>query len=252
MRIVKQVKPFWYLQLEGDERLDDLIQAIARASFETARPVGMGALEFESGDAWDDVKNKIGKVNPRAASGEMLLGMDYVAGRRCKTQLANGRKYVRFFPGAEREDEATGILLLAGRYLGELTSERRIRERAGPSAPDDGAPAVEKQLRAWLGNRTPLIMTVQTTFFQLFWSGHLELAEGGVFIFRAEAEGMYGGVQPSNFDVVRLKDSESKPTVLLEKFSRGVWQGRMAFFEAGSAGTLETFNDLPVPSTAVN
>lgn len=118
MKIAKHAGPFWYLQLEIGETLDDLVQAIARASFETARPVGMGIMEFEARDRWEDVKTQIGRVDLKAAPGEPLLHMDYIAGRRCKSLLIQGRKYVRFFPGEEREEEATAILLLAGKYVG--------------------------------------------------------------------------------------------------------------------------------------
>jgi hypothetical protein len=210
-------------------------------------------VEFDAEDTWKDVKAEIGEVNVAALPGEPLLHMDYVAVRRCKALLRQGRKYIRFFPGDGREEEATTILLLAGKYLGTVTNERSVREEAHASrVSEDGVLAVTKQLRTWLDGHTPLVMAIQATFFQMFYSGHLEETRGEVFLFRATDQQMYSAVQPGNFDVARLMDRESRPTVLLEKFSRGKWQGRVAFFEPSKEEAVDVLRDFSMPSRAVN
>jgi hypothetical protein len=45
--------------------------------------------------------------------------MDYVAGRRCKTTIRRGRKYLTIYPGDDREQELETMYLVAIRYLAQ-------------------------------------------------------------------------------------------------------------------------------------
>ncbi|MFQ5926280.1 MAG: hypothetical protein ACE5MH_02470 [Terriglobia bacterium] len=116
MKVVKRRGVFWFIKPERGESTKRLLLAIARASFETARPARISHLFYNRRDQWDDVRRHI-QLNPRAGAGEPLLLMDYVAGRRCKTEVVKGRKYLRFFPGDYREKDAELILTLANDYL---------------------------------------------------------------------------------------------------------------------------------------
>src|SRR6266566_5543387 len=88
----------WFLSLEPGERLEDALLAIARASFETAAPAGISIVDYDPADLWEDVKSQI-TLNLSAAVGEPVLLLDYLDGRRCKSQVMRGRKCMRFYAG---------------------------------------------------------------------------------------------------------------------------------------------------------
>lgn len=65
-----------YLDNSEDER--NVLRAIAKASFETARPAGMGFLHFNAATSLtDEIVDRL--ISPNGVQ------MDYVEGRQCKT-----------------------------------------------------------------------------------------------------------------------------------------------------------------------
>jgi hypothetical protein len=125
MHVIKKELACWYLELDKSDRLEDVVEAIARASFETATPAGISAItSFKPNATWSDVRLKA--LSKFSHSRKCLLQMDYVAGRRCKTTLVMGRKYLRFWPGDGRESQAGTIYLLATKYLMKRQMERVV------------------------------------------------------------------------------------------------------------------------------
>ena len=118
MKIIAKKKQHWLIVLEQSERLTDVVEAWAWASFELAKPAGISALtSYDSQTQWRDVKSEALKLQYSTADPNCLLQMDYVAGRRCKTMIHQGRKHLTIYPGDDREQELETMYLLASRYL---------------------------------------------------------------------------------------------------------------------------------------
>ena len=124
MKVIKKRKNCWLLTLDTDEDLDVVVEAFARASFELAKPRGISAItSFNPSTQWDSVRIEALKGKRFPADPHCLLLMDYVAGRRCKTTILRGRKYLTVFPGDGREEEMQTIYFLAMKYAIKRTSE---------------------------------------------------------------------------------------------------------------------------------
>lgn len=124
VKVITKKKRHWLIVLEPSERLTDVIEAWARASFELAKPAGISALtSYDSQTLWRDVKHEALKLRYSIADPSCLLQMDYVAGRRCKTTIRRGRKYLTIYPGDDREQELETMYLLAIRYLAKSESD---------------------------------------------------------------------------------------------------------------------------------
>jgi hypothetical protein len=120
VRLIAKKKRHWLIVLEQSERLADIVEAWARASFELAKPAGISALtSYNSQTQWKDVKSEALKLRYSAADPNCILEMDYVAGRRCKTTIRRGRKYLTIYPGDDREQELETMYLVAIRYLAQ-------------------------------------------------------------------------------------------------------------------------------------
>jgi hypothetical protein len=120
VKIIAKRKRHWLIVLEQSERLSDVVEAWARASFELAKPAGISVLtSYDSQTQWRDVKHEALKLQYSTADPSCILQMDYVAGRRCKTSIRRGRKYLTIYPGDDREQELETMYLLAIRYLAQ-------------------------------------------------------------------------------------------------------------------------------------
>lgn len=129
MRVHQKRKECWLLILEPNEDVHTVVEAFARASFEMARPAGISAItSFDPSVQWQSARAEAlrGKRSPTDPT--CLLQMDYVAGRRCKTAIRKGRKYLTVFPGDGREGEMETMYLLAVRYI--IKREHELRSAA--------------------------------------------------------------------------------------------------------------------------
>jgi len=118
MRVVQKKKEYWLLTLDKADDLNLIVEAIARASFELAKPAGISAItSFDPSTQWETVREHALKEIRSGADPNRLLEMDYVAGRRCKTSIVRGRKYLRVYPGDDRGQEMETMYILALRYL---------------------------------------------------------------------------------------------------------------------------------------
>ncbi|MFA6428999.1 MAG: hypothetical protein WCV84_00690 [Patescibacteria group bacterium] len=74
-----------HIFLEGDESEHTVLRAVVKASFELARPVGMGRIHFRAGHTMTDTEaDSCIMLPPRR---DMVVGMEYVQGRQCKTRV---------------------------------------------------------------------------------------------------------------------------------------------------------------------
>ncbi len=118
MKVVKKSKSYWLIVVEASDVVEYIVESLARASFELARPAGMGVLtDFDPSTAWENVKAEALGRDLCYGDPNMLLQMDYVAGRRCKTAVVRGRKYLKVYPGDDRGAEMETMYLLATKYL---------------------------------------------------------------------------------------------------------------------------------------
>jgi hypothetical protein len=114
MRVHQKRKECWLLALEPDEGVQTVVEAFARASFEMARPAGISAItSFDPSIHWQSVRAEALRGRRSPVDPSCLLAMDYVAGRRCKTAIRKGKKYLTIFPGDGREQEMETMYLLA-------------------------------------------------------------------------------------------------------------------------------------------
>jgi hypothetical protein len=124
MKIILKKKNCWIIALENHEQLSNVVEAWARASFEMAKPAGISALtSYNPGTEWQHIRTEALKRPYAAVTPKYLLEMDYVAGRRCKTTIVRGRKYLTIYPGDEREQEIETMYLLAMRFLAQINLE---------------------------------------------------------------------------------------------------------------------------------
>jgi hypothetical protein len=124
VKIISKKKKCWVIAVEKHEELNSVVEAWARASFEMAKPAGISALtSYKAGTQWQDVRADALKRRHVAVTPKYLLEMDYIAGRRCKTTIIRGRKYLTIFPGDDRESEIETMYLLAVRFLAEFAFE---------------------------------------------------------------------------------------------------------------------------------
>lgn len=82
----KKIKEITNIYLEGDETEQQVLRAIVRASFELARPVGLGFIHFEDGPPMTD-EDADQSINLSPDYGNLVVQMDYVQGRQCKTYI---------------------------------------------------------------------------------------------------------------------------------------------------------------------
>ena len=75
-----------YIQVEDGENARDVLRAIVIASFETAGPVGLGQLHFD-GDQEMTLENADSFISLPPEHGDVVVNMDYVQGRMCKTTI---------------------------------------------------------------------------------------------------------------------------------------------------------------------
>ena len=106
----------WLITPEAGENIEDILLAITRASFESAESAGMGLLHYDPGDKWEDVKTQV-TLCPGGKNSPMLLHLDYIAGRRCKSQVWRRGSKLFFHAGLEREPDAKLILTMANDFL---------------------------------------------------------------------------------------------------------------------------------------
>ncbi|HVO80141.1 MAG TPA: hypothetical protein VMT28_05390 [Terriglobales bacterium] len=125
MRIIQKRADHWVIALEPTEQLQAVVESWARASFEMAGPAGIGAItSFDPATQWRDVEREV--MNKRyAGDPSCVLEMDYVAGRRCKTTIVRGRKYLKVYPGEGREEQIETMYLLATKHLAQKVEEFR-------------------------------------------------------------------------------------------------------------------------------
>ena len=72
--------------LEDGEETQAVLRAIVRASFELARPAGLGHLHFkDESKLTDEDADRFINIPPKM--GSAVVYMDYVEGRQCKTIL---------------------------------------------------------------------------------------------------------------------------------------------------------------------
>jgi hypothetical protein len=253
MRVAKKDKTFTYLELESGEQLDDLVEAFARASFETAKPVGISSFRYEANDRWEDVRHEVREFNPRARPSESLLAMDYVAGRRCKTQLILGRKYVKFYPGEGREEDTTTVLALAAKYMHQAQAEREVENEIRKSRSLGGGLArAIKQFEAWQRKKTPVLMIIQGPYFVLSFPGFFAERSGESFMFQCVGQSAFSPVFPSSFETVEVEEDKGQRAILMEKFQAGKWQGRLQFLEIPKGKPMKLSNIVPMPSSAIH
>lgn len=131
-----------YILLDPGESTEQVLKAIARASFEIAdtedternRPLlaELGITPRERQTSWDENRMipKLYRFDPHAPVGEDLLIMDYVETVRCKTAVHRGRKYLHFYAGDGREKEADMILDLANYYLDQSARVKPNKTKA--------------------------------------------------------------------------------------------------------------------------
>lgn len=78
-----------HLFVENSETERQVLRAIVKASFELARPAGMGWLHFNAEQPMSDENaDKFITLTPRYEGDKSVIGMDYVQGRQCKTYIS--------------------------------------------------------------------------------------------------------------------------------------------------------------------
>jgi len=139
MKIIKRGRGRRYILPEEGESTEDILKAVARASFEIAESEdaernrkifsSIGLDPSGSSSSWDEehMLREARIFNPNALVGETLLHMDHVACVRCKTTVKRGRKYLHLYLYSGREEEVGMVAELANHYVGR-------RGSAGPGA----------------------------------------------------------------------------------------------------------------------
>lgn len=78
-----------HIYMENGETEQQVLRAIVKASFELARPAGMGWLHFnDSQQMTDEIADQCVTLKPRYEGDKTVIGMDYVQGRQCKTYVS--------------------------------------------------------------------------------------------------------------------------------------------------------------------
>jgi hypothetical protein len=133
MKIIKRGRGRRYILPGERESTEDILKAIARASFEIAEAEDIernrnifSVSELApsgSSSSWDEscMLPKARIFNPNAPVGETLLNMDHVNCVRCKTTVTRGRKYLHLCLYSGREEEVDMVAELASHYV-----ERRV------------------------------------------------------------------------------------------------------------------------------
>jgi hypothetical protein len=85
--VFKTCKETTHIYIEEEETERQVLRAIVRASFNLAKPVGMGWLHYKSETAMtDEDADQYISLPPRDSRDEVIC-MDYVQGRQCKTYI---------------------------------------------------------------------------------------------------------------------------------------------------------------------
>ena len=78
-----------HIYTENDETEQQVLRAIVKASFELARPDGMGWMHFkDSQQMTDEIADQYITPEPRYVDDTSVINMDYVQGRQCKTYVS--------------------------------------------------------------------------------------------------------------------------------------------------------------------
>jgi hypothetical protein len=78
-----------HIYVEEGETEQQVLRAIVKASFELARPAGMGWLHFnDSQQMTDEIADQCIMLEPNCAGDKTIINMDYVQGRQCKTRIS--------------------------------------------------------------------------------------------------------------------------------------------------------------------
>lgn len=78
-----------HIYVEEGETEQIVLRAIVKASFELARPAGMGWIQFkDSKQMTDNEADSFITLTPRYAADKSVVNMDYVQGRQCKTYIS--------------------------------------------------------------------------------------------------------------------------------------------------------------------
>lgn len=75
-----------HIYVEGGETEQQVLRSIVKASFELARPAGLGWLHFRDNQPMTD-EDADHCINLPPDHGGMVIEMDYVQGRQCKTYI---------------------------------------------------------------------------------------------------------------------------------------------------------------------
>lgn len=78
-----------HIYVEKGETEQLVLRAIVKASFELARPAGMGWVHFNGNQQMTDPDiDQFITLTPRYAGDKSVVNMDYVQGRQCKTHIS--------------------------------------------------------------------------------------------------------------------------------------------------------------------
>lgn len=78
-----------HIYTEQGEEEQQVLRAIVKASFELARPAGLGWLHFnDSQQMTDEIADQCITIEPRYKDDKTVIDMDYVQGRQCKTYIS--------------------------------------------------------------------------------------------------------------------------------------------------------------------
>lgn len=78
-----------HIFVESGETEQQVLRAIVKASFELARPAGMGWLHFNNNQQMtDEIADHCITLEPRYEYDKTVICMDYVQGRQCKTYVS--------------------------------------------------------------------------------------------------------------------------------------------------------------------
>lgn len=78
-----------HIYVEQGETEQQVLRAIVKASFELARPAGLGWIHFNAEQPMsDEDADQFTTLTPRYEGDKSVIGMDYVQGRQCKTYIS--------------------------------------------------------------------------------------------------------------------------------------------------------------------
>lgn len=84
----EKISGITHIYVEKGETEQLVLRAIVKASFELARPAGMGWMHFNSDQQMTDKEvDQFITLTPRYAGDKSVVEMDYVQGRQCKTYI---------------------------------------------------------------------------------------------------------------------------------------------------------------------